>query len=325
MNTHNTLLGLSLFALLLGFMAWSYYRSERRRPLRTRGWVGLGIISLAELCLVLHVKWPSIYFTPIAWTGYLLFVDGLVESLEGRSRLRQAPWDFIALAFWSVPLWLVFEAYNLRLANWKYVGLPDSRVLRDIGYAWSFATIWPAIYETADFLRALGLGMGTRRRVVLGPLAHSGLFALGLVLVGMPVLLPPHVGSYLFGAVWAGFVLLLDPISYRWGERSLLRDLEQGNTSTLYPFLASGLACGVLWEFWNYWAAAKWLYVFPIWQNAKIFEMPLPGFLGFPSFALECFVMFEFLRTLRRHLIGFRPREPRAISQGDTETAELTP
>jgi hypothetical protein len=30
----------------------------------------------------------------------------------------------------------------------------------------------------------------------------------------------------------------------------------------------------------------------------KIFEMPVPGYLGFPAFALECFTMYVFVRTL---------------------------
>ena len=33
-------------------------------------------------------------------------------------------------------------------------------------------------------------------------------------------------------------------------------------------------------------------------ENLKIFEMPLPGYLGFPAFALECFTMFVFVRGL---------------------------
>jgi hypothetical protein len=54
----------------------------------------------------------------------------------------------------------------------------------------------------------------------------------------------------------------------------------------------AGWVCGWLWEFWNNWAAAKWHYIFPIGQNWKIFEMPVPGYLGFLPFALECFVMY---------------------------------
>jgi hypothetical protein len=60
----------------------------------------------------------------------------------------------------------------------------------------------------------------------------------------------------------------------------------------LYSLLISGWICGWLWEFWNYWAAAKWHYIFPLARRWKIFEMPAPGYLGFMPFALECFVMY---------------------------------
>ena len=60
----------------------------------------------------------------------------------------------------------------------------------------------------------------------------------------------------------------------------------------------SGLLCGALWEFWNFWAGAKWHYSVPIMERWKIFEMPLPGYFGFPPFALECFTMYVFVRRL---------------------------
>jgi hypothetical protein len=33
-------------------------------------------------------------------------------------------------------------------------------------------------------------------------------------------------------------------------------------------------------------------------EHLKIFEMPLPGYFGFPPFAVECFVMYVFVRAL---------------------------
>jgi hypothetical protein len=33
-------------------------------------------------------------------------------------------------------------------------------------------------------------------------------------------------------------------------------------------------------------------------EDVKIFEMPVPGYLGFPAFALECFTMYVFCRRL---------------------------
>jgi hypothetical protein len=297
------LLGILALLVTLAFLAVKFARSRRTAPLPLRGWVGLAVILVAEVLLFLRAPWLTIYFTPIVWTGFLLLADGLVGSLEGRSRMASDLGGFLALGFWSVPLWLLFEAYNLRLANWTYVGLPESALLRGLGYVWSFATIWPGIFLTADLLRALGLfGGRVRQPLVSTRRARLTMMLAGLLMVTVPVLVPVAVGQHLFGAVWLGFIFLLDPLNYEWGGRSLLGDLERADTSRLASFLAAGLICGLLWEFWNYWAAAKWLYIFPIFQDWKIFEMPLLGYLGFPPFALECFVMYEFLRTLKTRL-----------------------
>jgi len=305
--------GILLLLVAIVLLACKYSRAPKRGRFRVWGWAGLGVILVAEGLLFWGNRWVAVFITPIAWTGYLLFIDAAVWSLRGESRLGKTPSHFFALAFWSVPLWLIFEAYNLRLENWAYVGLPDSVFVRCLGSVWSFATIWPAILGTADFLEALGLFRPhAARRLKLSRSTHLGIVLVGLAFVTVPVLVPVSAGRYLFGAVWVGFILLLDPLNYYAKGRSLLRDLENGSTSTFYSLLMSGLICGILWEFWNYWATAKWLYVFPILQGWKLFEMPLPGYLGFPVFALECFVMYEFLRTLRRQLLKVQRR-----SQGE--------
>jgi hypothetical protein len=33
-------------------------------------------------------------------------------------------------------------------------------------------------------------------------------------------------------------------------------------------------------------------------ERWKIFEMPVPGYVGFPAFALECFTMYVFVRSI---------------------------
>ena len=69
---------------------------------------------------------------------------------------------------------------------------------------------------------------------------------------------------------------------------------------TLAAF-AGGLTCGFLWEFWNYWALAKWVYDLPFLgalQHVKYFEMPFPGLLGFIPFGVECWVMWQMIRMV---------------------------
>lgn len=128
-----------------------------------------------------------------------------------------------------------------------------------------------------------------------------------------PFLVPPSVAPYMAAPVWLGFILLLDPINGRLGGESLLADLRAGRRDRLTNLALSGLLCGVLWEFWNYWSRAKWHYTVPIMEDLKVFEMPLPGYLGFPAFAIECFTMYVFVRVVLARIVP-RARPGRTIA-----------
>lgn len=293
--------GIFLLTLTFVFFAAKFHRAPRRAHLRWWGWVGLGTILGAELLLILRIRWVTTFFTPLAWTGYVLLLDALVARLQGESLLGHSPRQFISLVSWSAPLWLIFEAYNLRLKNWTYAGLPGNWTVRSLGYLWSFSTIWPAVFETAAFVAALGVFQESeRKRAGASGAVRLAIFVCGLALVTVPVLVPESMGRFLFGAVWIGFALLLDPLNFQWGGYSFLREFEAGRTAALWNFLLAGWVCGILWEFWNYWAGAKWIYTFPIGRAWKVFEMPFAGYLGFLPFALECKTMYEFLNTLRK-------------------------
>jgi hypothetical protein len=202
------------------------------------------------------------------------------------------------------------------LQNWRYVGLPENFALRMFGYAWSFATIWPAIFEGAELIAVWRARRSTRspRAIHAGPepverradssavrvvsAVPATSIALGALMLASPFLVPPDWARYLAAPVWLGFIFLLDPINARLGGESLLADWRAGSIDRLLNLTLSGFLCGVLWEFWNYWSGAKWHYTVPIMENLKIFEMPLPGYFGFPPFALECFTMYVLLRRM---------------------------
>ena len=86
------------------------------------------------------------WHTPIAWTGYILLLDGIIDKRRGNSWLTAHRREFVFLALVSIPLWLVFEGYNLLIENWHYINLPENLVVRYFGYAWAFATISPGIF-----------------------------------------------------------------------------------------------------------------------------------------------------------------------------------
>lgn len=261
------------------------------------GWFGIVTLAGAEFLMFHGYEPVATYFTPLAWTAYILIVDAAVLAATGRSRLRNAPLALLRMALLSIPLWLIFEAYNLRLENWMYVGVPKGWLAVVFGYGWSFATIWPAIFETADLAQSL-FSFRVSRRATFSRSTENVLMAAGGAFLVVPIILPRSIGSYLFVLVWIGFILLLDPLNRRLGLPSFLQDLSEGLPARFFSFLVAGWVCGWLWEFWNYWAAAKWHYIFPILQSARIFAMPVPGYSGFLPFALECFVMYVFAAHL---------------------------
>jgi hypothetical protein len=128
------------------------------RKLPIHAVVGLVIMLVSEAGMLARIEPFSSWHTPICWTGYILFADGLVLLLRGWSWISAAPAEFAFLAVVSVPLWLVFEFFNLFIRNWHYINLPENLAWRTLGYAWSFATIWPGIFETADLVGALRAG-----------------------------------------------------------------------------------------------------------------------------------------------------------------------
>jgi hypothetical protein len=299
-------LGVSILAVILAILAAGFLRA-RKRALPVYGWLALAALIVAEILMFRGVQPVATYFTPIAWTCYIVLIEAAVYAITGHSRLRDAPGDFVVMALLSIPLWMIFEAYNLRLENWAYVGLPENLAARWFGYGWSFATITPGILVTADLIESFGWFRPGKASAVTPPKERAWM-ASGALLLLMPVVLPRHVAAYLFALVWLGFIFLLDPVNRRRGWPSLLADFERGYRGRFWSLLLSGWACGFLWEFWNYWTAAKWIYIFPMFQSWKIFEMPAPGFLGFLPFAVECFTMYVFTAGVLGMLRPMRAR-----------------
>ncbi|HEV2117644.1 MAG TPA: hypothetical protein VGR48_16540 [Terriglobales bacterium] len=284
-----TALGITIICVTAAVLVMEFFR-HRRFPLPAYGWAGIAILAAAEGLMFRHLEPVATYFTPIAWSAYILLADAAVRALTGHSRLRDTPAEFITMAVLSIPLWLIFEAYNLRLQNWTYVGLPANRALALVGYGWSFATITPGILETADLVEAFGWFLPAAC-LRFSSRAQAIMVLFGVACLVVPLVLPRATAAFMFALVWVGFIFLLDPINYRLNLPSILGDFAAGRRSRFYSLLIAGFVCGWFWEFWNYWAAAKWHYIFPMFQQLKIFEMPAPGYLGFLPFAAECFVM----------------------------------
>jgi hypothetical protein len=261
---------------------------------KIHGLVGVMLFILAAVMLARGQEPFVTYFYSFAWWSYILAVDALVYYLRGESLLVNRTPIFLLMIPLSIFCWCIFEVFNFRLANWHYITVPHELWKRWIGYAVSYGTVLPGLCETTHLLREVPYFRSARaRRWQPSPRSLLLMTALGSISLLSAILVP----RYCFPLVWIGFALLLEPVLYRAGGDSLLRDIERGDLSRLLTLLVGGLVCGLLWELWNFWAQTKWLYTVPFFEGGKLFEMPLPGFLGFPPFAVSIHVMYRLLQV----------------------------
>jgi hypothetical protein len=242
----------------------------------------------AAMGMLSHYEPFYTWFYCFAWWSYIVFAEAWLYYRDADSLLFSAPARFLGLLPLSVNLWLVFEVFNFRLHNWGYVDVPALTGIRWLGYTISFATVLPGIFTSVSLLDHLGL---IKSRKVTPPVSpkswYAPFVAIGLAFLLLPLLWP----QYFFPLVWGGFIFLLEPVNHRFRTKSLLHEWEQGSLDRFFRLLLAGACCGFLWEFWNFWAGSKWVYTIPYVHFIKIFEMPILGFLGFPPFAVECYVM----------------------------------
>ena len=239
-------LGIAVTAATVTVLVAGFFRTRRRRPFPVYGWLGIVALAGAEWLMFAGIEPVATYFTPIAWSAYILIADAAVLALTGRSRLNDAPITVARMALLSIPLWLIFEAYNLRLRNWTYVGVPGQWPAALLGYGLSFATITPAIFETADLVQALLPPLpGTPWK--LSSRTENVLIVCGFVCLVLPLVLPQRIAAYLFALIWVGFLLLLDPLNRKLGLRRLLemsRRAFGGGFMDLWARAGSAAGCG---------------------------------------------------------------------------------
>jgi hypothetical protein len=182
----------------------------------------------------------------------------------------------------------------------------------------AFATVLPGIVVTRDLVDNLGIFRSVRTRPVRWTRRKDVVaLVLGALFFSLPLLWPDRF----FHLTWGSFALLLEPWNRRHARESFLRDLQAGEAGPLLRTLAAGLVCGLLWELWNYWARTKWIYTVPGFEDGKLFEMPLLGFLGFPPFAIECVVVMRFVEGVAARAAARGARVARRLRVAGAATA----
>lgn len=293
-----------------------------RRPVTL--WIGAAVIVAAEVLLALDVaargvavlpagsgetvaapqgalgvvaRWVAVHMTPVCWCAYLLLFDGLLGSA---SPARTRPRRFWLCWVTSAGVWLFFDWVNFSFIHaWDYHGIEPLSLWHDWTARFiAFAAISPAMFLAAEVFARTRIGRLRGPPIAIGGALQVASVAAGAAALAFPFIVRDPVGSM---TLWVSLVLLLDPINHRFGAPSLVGDWALGRYGRTVALLAGGMLCGFLWEFWNYWAPAKWTYHLPFLgalERVKLFEMPLPGFAGFPPFALECWVAFQTIALL---------------------------
>jgi hypothetical protein len=203
------------------------------------GVFGIILLILSEILSLKKVDPFYSWFYCFAWWSYILTIDAIIHRLKGNSLIVNRTKEFFLMIPWSIFIWLIFEAANLSLENWYYIILPHSTVERWLGYAIAYGTVLPGLFETTELLESIGLfRKSLTKNILISRETHIVLILLGTICLVSSVLIP----QYFFPLIWVGFIFLLEPFNYRFGGRSLLKDLEEGNPRRIYLLLGSSVA-----------------------------------------------------------------------------------
>lgn len=237
------------------------------------------ILFLFGLLTLYYKIEPFYYFFYItSWWSYIIVLDSALSFTYKRFYVLNKNLPFIIII--SSGYWCFFELLNVRLQNWFYISLPSEFTYRYLGYLLAFGTVIPAIALTRKaVLTVLG-------KINVKPY-HAPRYSLYALTAGcIALFLTIAVPRYCFALTWVFPFLICDGINHLRRNKSFMDCFQKSRGEDFAATILSGLICGFLWEFWNYWSVSKWVYSVPFFERGKIFEMPLAGYIGFPLFSL---------------------------------------
>ena len=176
-----------------------------------RGWVGLQLLAVCwPLNWMVPGRRTAWLFLPL-WLGYILVVDALVWTRAGDSIWSRSRKDFVLLFCFSAPVWWLFELFNLRTANWEYLG-------RDLFTPFqyyllctiAFSIVVPAVFETAALIQTFRWMKRLRSgpRVRARPPVFVALFIAGLGMLILVLAWP----KIFYPFTWTSLVLIFEPV-----------------------------------------------------------------------------------------------------------------
>lgn len=272
---------------------------SHKRNFAAHGWFGIFLIVVFWILnWSLHGLRTHWGFFPL-WLGYCLTVDALVLKRTGSSLYNRSIKKYFLLFVVSAPCWWLFELFNSHLQNWQYLGKENFSTLE---YAFfetiSFSTVTPAVIGSAELVSTFAWvkRFNFQYRISSNSKTAGIFFTFGLLLLAGILNWP----TVFYPFVWIAVFLLIEPINLRLGYSSLLNFTSNKNWLPMLSLILGCLICAFFWEMWNYFSYPKWIYHLPHVDAPKLFEMPLPGYIGYIPFSLEVFAMTSLLFGLMK-------------------------
>jgi hypothetical protein len=236
---------------------------------------GIGVSAMVGLIPPL-----ADYTYPIVWWGLLLMVDAYNQRRHGMSLWHARISHFLLITIpVSVLLWLLFEVLNLAAPQWRYKGAIDNLHAQvSFGFI-AFATVIPIMVESYWLLGGPFCLPATFSRAFQKWRAASILA--GLLFAAIPLF---NDVFWFNQGIWLTPALVLLPFT-------TIEPCENPGRF-VRAVVFSGLLAGFFWELLNYWSRTHWEYL--ILPGAPhLFQMPVPGYLGFIPFSLTALVVYE--------------------------------
>lgn len=228
---------------------------------------------------------------PLCWAGVLVALEGIAGLRRGSSPFT-TPADFVACAGASILFWDIFELVDLRLHNWWYTGVSPNPFASAAFGAVSFATVLPAVRLGLHALHVPTAVVAPERR-------RLALVATGAAMLILALAFP----RIAFPLAWIFLWPLGEALASLLPRRALATPLE---SRAFFRIAALGIPLGLVWESLNSGCERGWVYTVPFFERWKLFEMPLPGYLGYLPFLLEAAAALALLDRLRPYLRGAR-------------------
>jgi len=187
---------------------------------------------------------------------------------------------------------------NIRSQNWIYLARDQFSNMEYFIYATlDFSTVIPAVFGTAELVSTFDWVKQLKPIKIFksNQMTVSVFFILGWIFLSVLLMWP----RYFYVFMWISVFFIIDPVNFWLGNRTLIQYSGLNNWKPMIAIALGCLICGFFWELWNFYAYPKWIYNVPGLNCLHVFEMPLPGYLGYIPFSFELFGIYHLLTRTR--------------------------